>query len=419
MARKTALKILIEYESKKSFINLLLKEYLRPDFDNRDRGFITEIVYGVVRNKRYLDYRISKFSNTKLKKLSPPLINILRMGFYQLDFMDKVPEFAIINESVKLSEKFCYKSKGMVNGILRNALNSKKPDNLPLSVKYSFTDEIYELILQQYSEKTEEILENLNRKKPMVIRPNTLKINTDELYAHFPDSDKRKNYLVIDNLNLIDNKLFSEGYFSVQSISSQAAVEVLDPKENEFILDSCSAPGGKTVYIAERMKNTGEITAVEFYKHRCDLVMKNLNRCGIENTTVLNENAVEVSFQKKFDRILIDAPCSGLGTIGGKPDIKWQDFDFAGLTSLQYNILKNVSKYLKKGGILVYATCTINKDENINQIDKFLADNKDFEFYPFEILIDGEIYGQNGYAEILPTENNVGFFIAKLRALPC
>jgi len=413
--RKISLKILIEYETKNSFINLLLKEYLKPDSDARDRGFITEIVYGVVRNRRYLDYRISKLSNTRLKKLSLPLITILRMGFYQLDFMDKVPDFAVINESVRLAEKFCYKSKGMVNGILRNALNSKKPDNLPMAVKYSFTDEIYNLISEQYHDKTEDILAALNKKKPVVIRPNTLKMSIDELYSNFPDAVKKQNYIILESLNLSDNKLFSDGFFSVQSISSQAAVNVLDPMENENILDTCSAPGGKTVYIAEKMKNTGKITAVEFYKHRCELITKNLERCGIINTEILNADAGNIDFKEKFDKILIDAPCSGLGTIGGKPDIKWQDFDFPELIKVQYKILENAAKQIKKDGILVYSTCTINKNENICQVEKFLSDNKNFDYCPFEICIEGELVGKTGYAEILPTDNNVGFFIARLK----
>ena len=418
MARKIALKILMEYETKNGFLNLLLKEYLKPDLDARDRGLITEIVYGVVRNRRYLDFRISSFSNTKLKKLSVPLISILRMGFYQFDFMDKVPEFAVINECVKLAEKFCFKSKGIVNGVLRNAINAPKPDNLPLAVKYSFSDEIFNLISEQYGDKIEAILDTLNKKRATVIRPNTLKITLDELFSlHFPDALKKSDCLIPDSLNLSEkNELFSDGYFSVQSISSQAAVKVLDPQENEKILDACSAPGGKTVYIAEKMKNTGEITALEFHRHRCELVKKNLSRCGIENAEVINDDAITVSFKQKFDRILIDAPCSGLGTIGGKPDIKWQSFDFDGLVSVQYKILENVSKSLKTGGILIYSTCTINKNENICQIEKFLSEHKNFALEPFQIDIEGEIYGKNGYAEILPTESNVGFFIARLKS---
>ena len=414
--RKTALKILNKYEAENSFLNLLLKEHLTTDSDARDRSFITEIVYGVVRNKRYLDYRIGEFSNTKLKKLSLPLLNILRISFYQLDFMDKVPEFAIINESVFLAEKFCYKSKGMVNGILRNAISKKKPDNLPLAVKYSFPNEIYDLILSQYGGKTEEILSKLNKKKPVVIRPNLLKTTLDDLSVNFPDAEKKQDYLILDSLNLTNNKLFSEGIFSVQSMSSQGAVKALAPKENEKILDTCSAPGGKTVYIAETMKNTGEITAIDFYKHRCELIEKNLLRCGISNTKVLNADAKSITFSEKFDRILIDAPCSGLGTIGGKPDIKWQSFDFPELIRLQYEILTNIKKYLKTGGILVYSTCTINKNENINQINKFLSENKDFSFEPFEIEINDKIYGEDGFAEILPDDNNVGFFIARLKS---
>jgi 16S rRNA (cytosine967-C5)-methyltransferase len=416
--RKIVLKILNEYEKEKAFINLLLKTELKDDLDSRDKGFITEIVYGVVRNKRFLDYKISKYSKTKVNKLSIPLLNILRIGFYQIYFMDKVPEFAIINESVKLAEKFCYKSKEMVNAILRNGI-VKTDENMPIAVRYSFPDQLYNLILEQYGDKTSQILESLNEKKPIVLRVNTLKTTIDEILTYLTDLDYKvfDNYIIINSsFNPSNSEPFQKGLISIQSISSQMAVKVLDPKENEKILDACSAPGGKTVYISELMKNTGEVTACEIYKHRCELIQNNLKRCGITNCKIINEDIRKLAeSSEKFDRILIDAPCSGLGVIGGKPDIKWQKFDFDELVLLQKEIIFSCSRNLKDDGTLVYSTCTINKDENINQINSFLQENKNFRLRPFNISIDGVTYGENGYAEILPSKNSIGFFVAKIQ----
>jgi 16S rRNA (cytosine967-C5)-methyltransferase len=416
--RKFILKILNEYEKETAFINLLLKNELKSDLDSRDKGFITEIVYGVVRNKRFLDYKISRYSKTKVNKLSIPLLNILRIGFYQIYFMDKVPAFAIINESVKLAEKFCFRSKGMVNAILRNGI-IKTDEKMPNEVLYSFPDELYNLILAQYKDKTPQILKSLNEKKPIVLRVNTLKTTILEILTKIEDLDYRliDNYIILNsNFNPNNSELFQNGLISIQSISSQMAVRVLAPQENEKILDACSAPGGKTVYISELMKNTGEITACEIYKHRCELIESNLKRCGITDCKVVNLDIRELKENnEKFDRILVDAPCSGLGVIGGKPDIKWQKFDFTELIILQKEILSSCSKILKDNGILVYSTCTINKNENINQINSFLDENKNFKLVPFDISIDDINYGENGYAQILPSENSIGFFIAKMQ----
>ena len=419
---KIALKILNEYEKEKSFVNLLLKDGLKSDLDGRDKGFITELVYGVVRNKRFLDHKISNDSKTKVNKLTIPLLNILRMGFYQFYFMDKVPDFAVINESVKLAEKFCFKSKGMVNAILRKAA-ARTAETLPPAIEFSFPDKLYHLIFKQYGEKTAEILKNLNEKKPVVLRVNTLKISVDEVLKQLTDYSLADDCIILNSVfNPKENPLFQNGFVSIQSVSSQMAVRVLDPRENETILDACSAPGGKTVYIAEKMNNTGELTACELHSHRCALIENNLKRCGIVNCKTVNADVI--AFAKEceknavsFNRILIDVPCSGLGVVGGKPDIKWQEFDFEQLISLQREMLQHCSRILKTGGTLVYSTCTINQEENIDQINHFLQQNKNYKPVPFGISIEGTAYGESGTAQILPGKNSIGFFIAKLQKI--
>ncbi|MBO5409125.1 MAG: 16S rRNA (cytosine(967)-C(5))-methyltransferase RsmB [Clostridia bacterium] len=410
--RKIALLILNEYEEESTFLNLALKNGLSRLEEGR--AFVTELVYGVVRYRRFLDEVINRFSTTKVKKLSTPVKNILRMGFYQYHFMDKVPDFAIVNESVKLTAKYAYKSKGLVNAVLRKGF-SGFPNDFSLAVTESFPDEIYDLLQAQYGEQANEILRNLNCKLPAAIRYNHMRYESaTEAQKQLPESEIMGDVLFPkvsgDIRSLIEN-----GDFSVQSMSSQLAVSVLDPKPGEKILDCCSAPGGKTAYIGELMKNRGELVALEFYSHRCELVKKNLQRCGVTIGTVIEADASKIEFSGQFDRVLADVPCSGLGVIGSKPDIKWRDLQLGQLIPLQREILKNISQYVAKDGVLVYSTCTINQEENELQIRRFLEENPNFSLEPFFIEVNHTTYGEQGMAQILPDGVTIGFFIAKLR----
>ncbi|MBE7019486.1 MAG: 16S rRNA (cytosine(967)-C(5))-methyltransferase RsmB [Ruminococcaceae bacterium] len=410
--RKTALLILSEYEEQKTFLNLALKNGLSKLGEGR--AFVTELVYGVVRYRRFLDEIINRFSTTKVKKLSTPVKNILRMGFYQYHFMDKVPDFAIVNESVKLTAKFAYKSKGLVNAVLRKGLTDA-PKDISVAVKESFSDEVYELLHLQYGDQTEQLLSDLNQKVPLALRYNHQRFSSvEEAKTQLDDCERYGDVLLpqkVDNLSM----LIENGDFSVQSVSSQWAVRVLDPKKGERILDCCAAPGGKTAYIGELMQNEGELVATELYPHRCELIEKNLSRCGITIATVEEGDASCKTFSEKFDRILADVPCSGLGVIGGKPDIKWRDFGFSDLVALQKQILNNMANALKQGGVMVYSTCTVNRDENERQIEWFLREHPEFSLEPFQMKLGETSYGESGMAQILPNGITIGFFIAKLR----
>lgn len=413
---KLCYEILYGYEKDKLFLNLLIKDRLK-DVKSEHKGMITEIVCGVVRNKLFLDTKISEYSKIKLKKLSLNVLIILRIAFYEIYFMDSVPDYAIINENVNLAKKYAYKSAGFINGILRNGI--KKTDSVyPDNIKYSFPDFIYSKIKEQYGGESIKIFEELNHKKPSAIRPNRLKITDTELKNLLKDNCYEENSRLFMRGN-IKNEYFEKGLFSVSGIASQAAVEVLDPQKDETILDCCSAPGGKTAYIAELMGNTGHITALELHKHRCVLVMENLKRLGITNAEVISADASAKidGFCKKFDRVICDVPCSGWGVIGNKPDIKWQDINIEELKILQKNILHTVADYVKIGGILVYSTCTINREENAETVKWFLKNNGSFEKVPFEVTLDGVTYGKNGEAEIMPYKNTSGFYICKMRKL--
>lgn len=396
------------------YLNLLIKDKLK-EIKSEHKGLITEIVYGVVRNKLFLDAKISSYSKVKLKKLSLNVLVILRIAFYEIYFMDSVPDYAIINESVNLAKKYAYKSSGFINGILRNGVNKTKTD-YPDNIKYSFPDFIYLKIKEQYGKDAEKILSELNKKKPSAIRPNILKIFSSELKALLGDSCYEENSRLFLRGN-IKNEYFEKGFYSVSGIASQAVVEALEPRKNEIILDCCSAPGGKTAYIAELMGNTGEVVAMELHAHRCELIKENLKRLDITNVNVVcgDASAKKVEFCGRFDRVLCDVPCSGWGVIGNKPDIKWQDINIEELKALQKKILMTAAEYVKPGGILVYSTCTVNKEENEETVLEFLKNNDEFEKMPFEVNLDGIIYGKDGTAEIMPYKNTSGFYICKMK----
>lgn len=410
--RKTALLILNEYEEQQTFLNLALKNGLSKLAEGR--AFVTELVYGVVRYRRFLDEIINRFSTTKVKKLSIPVKNILRMGFYQYHFMDKVPDFAIVNESVKLTTKFAYKSKGLVNAVLRKGLVDA-PKDLPVAVRESFSDEVYQLLSAQYAEKTDSLLHHLNQKVPLALRYHHQRFSSaEEAKQKLDDCDTYGDALLPKKAEHL-SQWIENGDFTVQSVSSQWAVRVLAPQMGERVLDCCAAPGGKTAFIGELMQNQGDLVATELYAHRCELITKNLNRCGITIASVEQADASKKQFSQKFDRILADVPCSGLGVIGGKPDIKWREFGFAQLVLLQKQILCNMADALKPGGVLVYSTCTVNRDENERQIEQFLEQHPEFSLEPFQMELGEKTYGETGMAQILPNGFTIGFFIAKLR----
>ena len=410
--RKIALLILNEYEIEKTYLNLALKNGLLKLKEGRN--FVTELVYGVVRYRRFLDEKIGRYSTVKLRKLSIPVKNILRIGFYQIYFMDTVPDFAIVDESVKLAEKFAYRSKSFVNAILRKGIE-RTEEEFPVCVKESFSDEIYQLLQTQYGEQTDTILHRLNEPIPLTLRYNHMRYtNVLQAKDKLLDAEIVGDVLIPQSTeNLLS--LIKNGDFSVQGLPSQMAVQALSPQSGERILDCCSAPGGKASYIGELMQNQGELVACELHSHRCELVKKNLARCGITIGTVLQGDASAATFPQKFDRILVDAPCSGLGVIGNKPDIKWRDFQFDHLLFVQQNILDNISRFLKKDGILVYATCTINQKENEQQIYRFLKEHSGFSLDPFSVDHNGNTYGQDGMVQILPEGLSAGFFIAKMK----
>lgn len=424
VARESALKILYKIEEENGYSNLVLDEYIeakREKLSVKDVNFISEMVYGVVTWKLTIDTILAKHSKIKINKISKWVKMILRIGIYQIVFLDKVPKRAAVNESVNLCKKYGYKSVNFVNAILRKVEKSdyeelSKIENEVerISTMYSIPVWMVEKLLQEYgSQKAEEICIHSNQKPKMTIRVNTLKTTIQELKAKLEQREIQyeqadlENFLSIKQIKGISNlDLFQEGFFTIQDEGAGNIGYFVNPKENERVLDACSAPGGKTTHLAEFMKNKGKIEAWDLHVNRVKLVEQNAKRLGISIITTKQKDALqyEEKYKEKFDKILLDVPCMGLGVIKRKPDIKWKKTkeDIADLVRVQKEILQICSQYLKPGGEIVYSTCSILKEENEKVIEEF---------------IHGKAFDIIEQKNILPEQNTDGFFMCKLRKM--
>ena len=425
-AREIALKTLYKIDKEQAYSNIVLNDEIKQNrnkINDKDIGLISEIVYGVTTWKLTIDEIIKKYSKIRLKKISPWILNILRMGTYQIIFLDKIPKSAAVNESVNLAKRYGHaSSSNFTNAILRKIEKEDyeeffqiKDDVERISKTTSMPVWIIEELMKNNTiEEVEEICKNLNLRPEIIIRINKLKTTKEEImrkledanieYREIPDME---DFLVLNKIKNIENSsLFKEGLFTVQDASAGLTAIVLNPQEDENVLDACSAPGGKTTYVAELMHNKGKIEAWDIHEHRTKLVEKNAERLGIKiiNTDVKNSAEYEEKYKEKFDRILLDVPCMGIGVIKRKPDIKWQrkKEDIEEISQLQSKILETCSKYLKRGGYLVYSTCSILKGENEDIVNDFIKNNSDFEIV------------KNGLFNIKPDKEKDGFFICKL-----
>lgn len=436
--RKLALEALYKIDNEEAYSNIVLDELLnknRNALSNKDINFISELLYGVTTWKLTLDTIIQKYSKIKIKKISPWIINILRMGAYQIVFLDKVPKSAAVNESVNLCKKYGVKSVGFVNAILRKI---EKKDYLELFEikdeieKISKTNSMPQWIVKELAkefdtEKVNEICENSNLKPKITIRVNNLKTTKSELIKKLQSKKIEveegilEDFLYLKNVkNITKLEEYKQGLFTMQDESAGLTALVLNPKEGENILDCCSAPGGKTTYIAEIMNNNGNIIAWDLHKKRLEKVKENSKRLGINiiKTEVNDATVLKEEYIEKFDKILIDAPCLGLGVIKRKPDIKWQRKfeDIIEISKIQEKILNICSKYLKKGGILVYSTCSIIQAENDIIIQNFINDSI-FDLEEINNINISKIENKierKGVKKLYPNEKMDGFFIAKL-----
>ncbi|MBR6253767.1 MAG: 16S rRNA (cytosine(967)-C(5))-methyltransferase RsmB [Clostridia bacterium] len=420
-AREVALNALYKIDVGEGYSNLILdKELNKSELTRLDRALASEIVYGVLTWKLFLDETIKRYSLVKFKKISPWIVNILRMGIYQIVFLNKIPESAAVNESVNLAKKYGHDASArFTNAILRKVEKDEREKLIDYLQKNDFlNDEIISIttshprwmvdkLLDDYDSRfVLELLEANNENPDTTIRVNTLKTSREELRNLFDlkDIDSRSgelpDALIVKHLTNFDDPLYV-----VQDEAAQLAVLKLDPKENEIVLDACSSPGGKTTYISQLMNNTGRIDAWDIHEHRVELVKQLAKKLGATNINASVADATEyhTELRDRYDKVLLDVPCSGLGVIRKKPDIKWtrKEEDLPELIDTQRKILECGAEYLKTGGTLVYSTCTVLKDENERQIEKFLKKHPEFK-------LEEEI-------KLFPHKNHTdGFYIAKM-----
>lgn len=442
--REIALKILYKIDKGEGYSNISLNEVIKENKDilnRKDISFISEIVYGVTTWRLTLDEIIKLHSKIKLKKISTWILNILRMSIYQIVFLDKVPKSAAVNEGVNLAKRYGNRgSIGFVNAILRNVnkddykkLFDEKDEILKISKTTSMPIWIIEELINEGLDKNRilNICKNSNIRPKVSVRVNNLKTNKSELKEIL---NKEKvvskdgvldDFLVLEKVNDIENlKSFKDGLFTVQDEAAGLTALVLEPKEEEQILDACSSPGGKTTYLSEIMKNNGEVIAWDIHAHRVKLVRDNAKRLGIKIINAEENDATiyKQEYKEKLDKILLDVPCLGVGVLKRKPDIKWQKRkeDIDEIIDLQYSILNTCSKYLKKGGELVYSTCSIFRKENRDIIFKFLKENPDFEIEEISDILKNKAkfflnyLVDSKFLEVYQNEETDGFFICKL-----
>ncbi len=417
-ARLAALKTLYAIENDGAYLNIALNDIIEENkLDRADAALCTEIVLGVQRNRLFLDNIIKNLSTIRLKKISVWILNILRMGIYSIRFLDKIPHSATINECVKLAKRYGHaKSAGFVNAVLRKATESgdflpKKGTTEYLSIFYSYPEWIVQKWKEEKVGDIEKLLDSGNTPPPTYLRRNSLKGEFEVPEGIEKAQLGQSSYVYKKGGAFHGSRLQREGYFSIQDTASQLAVEALNVKSGMEMLDLCAAPGGKSEYAAEIMGNEGRIIACDLYEHKTQLIEKSCERLGIKivETMVNDCEKFKAEWENRFDRVLLDAPCSGLGIIRRKPDIKWtkEAKDCSTLAQTQYKMLRVAKRYVKCGGIMVYSTCTISRMENEQMVKTFLRENKNFELLKGEDLPDG-------YIQLLPnTMNTDGFFIAR------
>lgn len=416
--RKLALEAVIKIIDEKAYSNITVNEFLNKyELTVNDKALFTNIVYGTVQNLLTIDFYLKPYIEGK--KIKKQIKYLLYISVYQLVYL-KQKEYAVVNEAVTIAsmkDRFLGK---FVNGVLRAFLREPLRDINELkgieylSVKYSHPVHLIEFLLNDYSfEEVEKILIENSLIKNDAIRVNTLKASKEEVIKYFNENSipysevsSVSNGIIIYE-NIINTDVFKNGWVTIQDISSQLVAEVMNPFSGAYVLDMCSAPGGKTAHIASIMNNTGKIFACDIYEHKLKLMKKNFERLGVTNVRLQLVDARNVKNHVKeesFDYILIDAPCSGLGVISHKVDLKYKvDIDnINDIVLLQREILESAKNLLKIGGELVYSTCTINKEENAKQIKSFLKANSNYEM----------IYEK----QILPFEDHSdGFYICKLK----
>ncbi len=436
-ARELALKVINEIISKNAYANLaLVKEMNRHHLEDQDRRFLTELVYGTIKTGETLDWMLTHYVDRPLAKIPPVILNILRLGMYQLFFLSKVPASAACNQAVDLAKKYGHGGTvKFVNAVLRSAARSPEkiiyPDRqkLPaayLSLRYYHPEWIVRRWIERIGiDSCEKLCQANNMTPPLSIRTNTLKIDRGTLLQRLAsegvvcEPSKWTPEGIICRKYPSMNRLASlkEGFFQVQDESSMMVAHVLDPQPGEFIIDACGAPGGKSTHIAALMKNTGKVLSLDIHEHKSALTRQNAERLGITivEAKTMDAEKLDTLFFDQADKILVDAPCSGLGVLRRKPDSRWRKTPqmFLDLPRLQSSILNSAANCVKPGGVLVYSTCTTEPEENQDVVRRFLAEHPDYKLQTTGQFLP--VKRSETLVQLWPHIDDIdGFFIARM-----
>jgi len=434
--RGQSVKILNKVERTDAYLERLLDNEMRnPELAGADKALLYEIVHGVIRWMGRLDWVLNGFYKGQFSKAIPNLKNGLRVALYQILFLDRVPDYAAVNEAVEFVKKLQgQKPADLTNAILRNIIRSKNairyPDpeeDLPgyLAAYHSHPSWMVKRYLARFGrEETEKLLLANNEKPFLTLKINALKVKPDEFKSLLESVNIRfipgkylPEFFKLQNLtNITAWEYFAKGYFNIQDESAGLACRLLDPKPGMRVLDLFAAPGGKSAYLAGLMDDTGEIVSIDKFESRLDLLEKNMKRLDVRSVKPVAIDAMEYK-DGEFDRVLADVPCSGTGTLSKKPDIKWKKdlLDLKKLFDIQFKLLSKASTHVKAGGILVYSTCSIEPEENFEIVKKFLDNNPNFKLISAAEQFAKDLVDENGCIQTLPHVHQMdGAFAAKL-----
>ena len=429
--RKTAWELLCRAESENRFVNLSLTYAFDSDTSEEDKALLAVLLYGTTEKRLSLDYYICALSGRSGDKIEAGTKNILRLGLYQLMYMDKIPSFAAVNESVKLA-----RNKGeaaFVNAVLRS-YERKKDTLLPppreknearhLSVKYSFPIKTVKHFISEYGVgEAEQILSAFCKTPPLSLRVNTLKISRDGLLELFKENrinaepDRLAPNGILLHGRAVPSSLvgFEEGFFYVQDTASQLECEVLGAEAGDLIIDVCACPGGKSFGAAISANDRAKIVAFDIHGSKLSLVKEGAERLGLKSIEAYEHDSRKASeeYREKADKVICDLPCSGLGVLAKKPDLRYRETDIDELCALSSEIFDASAEYVKRGGVLLFSTCTLNSRENEDALEEFLERHPDFVREDFSV---GVLKSENGMLTLLPHIHGCdGFFIAKVR----
>ena len=439
--REIVLEVLLEITEHGMYSHIVLRDVLNKYqyLEKKERSFITRVTEGTLEHMMEIDYILDQFSKVKVKKMKPVIRNIMRSAVYQMKYMDSVPVSAACNEAVKLAVRKGFGSlRGFVNGVLRNVARNLDQIEYPteplkrLSIQYSMPEWILNLWLKAYdSDIVEQMLQAFQRETPLTIRCNLRMVTPKQLKEHLEAEGvtvKVHPYLEyafhISGFDYLgDLESFQNGEFSVQDISSMLVSELAAPKEGDYVIDVCAAPGGKSLHIAEKLNGSGHVEARDLTEYKVGLIQENIERTGLSNVEAVQQDALifDEASVGKADIVLADLPCSGLGVLAKKTDLKYKATKEGAdsLAKLQREMLKNVQAYVKDEGKLVYSTCTINPAENMDNVHWFLNQYPEFELIDIRGSLCEELQKdvkENGCIQLLPgVHQSDGFFLACMK----